>query len=466
MLLAREIGVGGALSWVLPVVALLILLSPLAGLLHRRSVRYRVCEEFVEFRVDLVLSSGRRLRRERLRTVDVTASPLHRLFGMAELTAGTGQGGDDKERVKLAPLPRHEAERLRRLLLGRPEPDAPRTDSTVLAAIDWSWLRYAPVSFAAPAIGAALFGLVLKLVDRFDLEKTAFEYVIGVFGDGRLWLAVPVVSAAVLAVGMLGSLVWFVEQWWDYRLEEEPSGITLHCRRGLFTTRSISIEQRRLRGVDLAEPLGSRPFGAARVDAVGTGIRKAEGDKKAVGYSTLLPAAPRGTADRVAAGILREEASPTAVTLCAHPGRAAQARGVGGGRGADTESGVVGGHRCPHRGAAASRVDCRGSTPAAGRGAARAGCVPEPGARSHRGVRGHPLGHPHPAHRRTAAVRGHRMADQAVGLPAQGGPGISDRRHPAGAGAYTVRDTAEADGIGFAEAAVPGLLDQFLDRTG
>lgn len=319
VLLAREIGVGGALSWVLPVVALLILLSPLAGLLHRRSVRYRVCEEFVEFRVDLVLSSGRRLRRERLRTVDVTASPLHRLFGMAELTAGTGQGGDDKERVKLAPLPRHEAERLRRLLLGRPEPDAPRTDSTVLAAIDWSWLRYAPVSFAAPAIGAALFGLVLKLVDRFDLEKTAFEYVIGVFGDGRLWLAVPVVSAAVLAVGMLGSLVWFVEQWWDYRLEEEPSGITLHCRRGLFTTRSISIEQRRLRGVDLAEPLGSRPFGAARVDAVGTGIRKAEGDKKAVGYSTLLPAAPRGTADRVAAGILREEASPTAVTLCAHP---------------------------------------------------------------------------------------------------------------------------------------------------
>lgn len=468
VVLAREIGLGAALSWVLPVAALLILLSPLAGLLHWRSVRYRVCGEFVEYRVDLVLSSGRKLRRERLRTVDVTAGPLHRLFGLAELTAGTGQGGDDnKERVKLAPLPRHEAERLRLLLLDQDEPDAPRTDSGVLAAIDWSWLRYAPVSFAAPAIGAVVFGLVLNLVDRFDLERPAFEYVTGLFGDGRLWLAVPVLVAAGLAVGMLGSLVWFVEQWWDYRLEGEPSGTTLHCRRGLFTTRSVSIERRRLRGVDLAEPLGSRPFGAARVDAVGTGIRKAEGDKKAVGYSTLLPAAPRGTADQVAAGILREEVSPTAVALRAHPPAARRKRVVWAVAAALTLSlvSLVGGalltEALPHPAWIATGVLLLPAAVLLGLDAYRS--------------LGHALTEAY------VVIRSGTLTRHTVALQRSGVIGWKIRQSvfqrraglisvtaltAAGAGGYTVRDTAEADGIGFAEAAVPGLLDQFLDRTG
>ncbi|GAA1154924.1 PH domain-containing protein [Streptomyces hebeiensis] len=467
VVLGRDIGFGAALSWVLPVAALLILLSPLTGLLHRRSVRYRITDEFVEVRVDVVLSSGRKLRRERLRTVDVTAGPLHRLFGLAELTAGTGQNGEDnKERVKLAPLNRHEAERLRRSLLNQPEPETAVAGPHLLAAIDWSWLRYAPVSFAAPAIGAVVVGLALRIVGRFDLEESALEYVAGVLGDGGIWPAVLALVAAGLAVGMLGSLVWFVEQWWDYRLEREPGGATLLCRRGLFTTRSVSIEQRRLRGVDVAEPLGSRPFGAARVDAVGTGIRTGDDDKKAAGYGTLLPAAPRETADRVAASVLREEAGPLAVPLRAHPAAARRKRVVWA--------------------VTAVPALCLTLTLV---GAALPGALPSTmwiavwtvavvlspaavllGLDAYRSL-GHALSGAY------VVIRSGTLTRRTVALQRSGVIGWKIRQSvfqrraglisvtaltPAGSGAYTVRDTAEADGIGFAGTAVPGLLDQFL----
>lgn len=467
VVLGRGIGFGAALSWVLPVAGLLFLLSPLAGVLHRRSVRYRITDEFVEVRFDLVLSSGRKLRRERLRTVDVTANPLHRLFGLAELTAGTGQGGDgDKERVKLTPLDRHEAERLRRSLLNQPEPETAAAGPHRLAAIDWSWLRYAPVSFAAPAIGAVVVGLVLRIVGQLDLEKSAFAYVVGVFGDGRIWPAVLVLVAAGLAVGMLGSLAWFVEQWWDYRLEREPGGATLLCRRGLFTTRSVSIEQRRLRGVDVAEPLGSRPFGAARVEAVGTGIRTADDDKKTASYGTLLPVAPRATADRVAASVLREEAGPLAVPLRAHPPAARRKRVVW------AVTAVLA--LCLMLTLVSAVLP--GSLPPGAWIAVWTVAVPLSSAAVLLGLDAYrSLGHA--LNGANVVIRSGTLTRHTVALRRSGIIGWKIRQSvfqrraglisvtaltPAGSGAYTVRDTAEADGIGFAGTAVPGLLDQFL----
>ena len=82
-------------------------------------------------------------------------------------------------------------------------------------------------------------------------------------------------------------------------------------RRGLFTARSISIEERRLRGVELVEPLGVRLFGAARVDAVATGLADDDEDKHA-DLKVLLPPAPAAVADEVAAQVLRESVAPTA----------------------------------------------------------------------------------------------------------------------------------------------------------
>jgi putative membrane protein len=139
-----------------------------------------------------------------------------------------------------------------------------------------------------------------------------------------LLVTVVVAVVAVGVVGSVGSLVVFTLTWWRYRLTRERRTGSLHVRRGLLTTRSTTLEEERLRGVAVVEPPGARILGAARVDAIATGLSHA--DQERSDPRGLLPVAPLAVAERVAADALRELAAPTAeVALRPHP-RAARGR--------------------------------------------------------------------------------------------------------------------------------------------
>lgn len=340
--LTREFGLTTALTWVLPVAVVVITLGPVAGEVYRRSFRFRITDELVETRFDLVLRSRRTLRRERIRTVDVTANPVLRVLGLAELTAGTGQGDGDTDRVRLVPLNRIDADELRRALLPRAAaPDDPVTGldapgaadaeseeaGELICALDWRWGRYAPLSAAAVVVGAAGLVAVVRVADWLGVEWAMAGRVVAMLGPDGLLVAIPAFLLVCVLFGMLGAVVVFAEQWKGYRLVRHREAEVLRVTRGALTTRSVSVDERRLNGITLLEPLGGRRFGATRVDAVAAGIRETERDK-ATGFRTLLPAAPRPVADRVAAEVLRTTPAPTSsVVLQAHP-RAARTKRV------------------------------------------------------------------------------------------------------------------------------------------
>jgi putative membrane protein len=126
-----------------------------------------------------------------------------------------------------------------------------------------------------------------------------------------------------VVVGVVGSLGLFVEMWFRYRLTREDGNLVM--TRGLLTTRTLSLERRRLRGVELVEPLGARLARAARVDVIATGMTtKTDEDK--TDPKTILPAAPYEKARRVAADVLGADAA-TATELTKHP-RAALGRRI------------------------------------------------------------------------------------------------------------------------------------------
>ncbi|WP_414944231.1 PH domain-containing protein [Amycolatopsis sp. cmx-11-32] len=313
-----------ALAWVVAGGVVLVGCGVLVDLFNWKAVRYRVTPDRLETAFTLVFRSRKSLQRERIRNVDLTANPLHRLFGVAVVTIGTGShesGGQG--RIKLNPVSRAEAERLRADLLRRAE-TAETDEDAPLAELDRSWIRYAPMSFLTPTLGLAAGGGLMQISEWAGLQKGLVDWVIGLFRGIPLVVAILILLAIAMVVGLVGALGLWVEMWWNYRLDRETGG-TLRVRRGLFTTRSISIEERRLRGIDLVEPLGNRISGAARVDAIATGMRQSDDNDK-TDYHTLLPAAPIATANRIAAEVLREPVSPTeAVRLTGHP-RAARAR--------------------------------------------------------------------------------------------------------------------------------------------
>src|SRR5439155_1750999 len=95
---------------------------------------------------------------------------------------------------------------------------------------------------------------------------------------------------AVVVVVAIFSTVAYVVAYWGFRLSRQPGG-TLHIVRGLLTRRSITLEERRLRGAEVSEPLLVRAVGGARAVAVATGLRVGRGAER--GGSLLVPPAPR-----------------------------------------------------------------------------------------------------------------------------------------------------------------------------
>ncbi|WP_098025974.1 PH domain-containing protein [Streptomyces sp. st115] len=288
---------------------------------HR--TRYRIGEERVDLHTGLLIVKRRSLARGRIRTVDLTANLLLRLLGLVTVRIGTGEQGSEST-LELDPVTRTEGERLRRLLLERAATAPPGVHREgELAVLDPGWIRYAPVSFVAPMLGGAAAGAVMQVSDWVGAQGQVIEWVGDRFRETPLLWVIIVLVLAALVAGVVGALGLWIEMWWNYRLEREPGG-TLRVRRGLFTSRSISVEEARLRGVDLVEPLGVRLLGAARLDAITTGLAK-DHEARNADHNTLLPAAPRTRADAVAADVLREADTPTGAALTPHP-RAARGR--------------------------------------------------------------------------------------------------------------------------------------------
>jgi putative membrane protein len=111
---------------------------------------------------------------------------------------------------------------------------------------------------------------------------------------------------------------------WNFRLVRTRStdGGSWHLTRGLFTTRETTIDHDRLAGVSLAEPIGLRVAGGARLSAIVTGL-----DRSQQGSSMLVPPAPSSVVTGVAQEVLDARA-PVTGELVGHGPRATRRRWV------------------------------------------------------------------------------------------------------------------------------------------
>ncbi|MGW1405836.1 PH domain-containing protein [Streptomyces sp. NPDC002403] len=462
--LSGRLGLGPAIAWVVAGSVLLIGSAAAGDLVRWRRTRYRVGADRVELHTGLLLVKKRSLARERIRSVDVTAHPLQRVLGLVTVRIGTGEHSGNDSTLELDPVTRPESERLRRELLARAATGTPGTHREgELAALDPRWIRYAPVSFVAPALGGAAAGAVMQVSDWFGAQGQVIEWVGDRFRDTSLLTMIVILALAAVLAGVVGALGLWVEMWWNYRLEREPGG-TLRIRRGLLTSRSVSIEERRLRGVDLVEPLGIRTFGAARVDAITTGLAK-DDEEQHGDHNTLLPAAPRAVADAVAADVLRETTSPTGAGLTGHP-LAARGRRLRRALWAVVVPVLVlallGVLLTPVLLWAA--LGCAAVGSVAGVFLARD---------AYRGL-GHTISGDYLVVR-SGSVRRSTAALERAGVigwtvrqtyfQRRAGVLSVTATTAAGAGAYTAYDTDVSEGLEFASEAVPGLLEPFLERV-
>jgi putative membrane protein len=430
------------------------------GLLRWLTTRYRVTDEQVEVRTGLVFRQRLATRRSRIRTVEATAKFGHRLFGVTAVRIGTGQHDQkDRKTIRLDAVTTAEADSLRRELLRRNVVTDPSgTRSEVIQKLDWAWLRYAPLTLSGLFAVAAIGGIVWRSVNELDIHVNR----IGLLRDGEHWLAsaglamvIGVILVVALVIIVFGSMIVYVLKFTGYQLTRE-SDDTLHVRRGLLTTSAVTIEEARLRGVEIREPLLLRAGGGARCTAVATGLQHRNESH------LLMPPGPATEAHRVAAKVLRTKQSPTTAALVRHSPSALRRRLV---RAVTPALVVV---------SALWLARVLGGWPD---WPWQVACALPVAAVPLAVNRFRNLGHA--LTRRYLVSRSGSFDRRTVALQRDGIVGWHVRKSffqrraglvtltatvAAGRGAYHVLDITESDGLRLAEAAVPGLLAPFVSR--
>lgn len=294
--------------------AVVLALGVVIGLVPWLTTRYRITGSGLEVRRGLLRRQSATARLDRIRSVDVTAGPLERILGVRKVVIGTGVGGD-RSALDLDPLPADVADALNVTLLRRgtgaphraggpatPAPGGtpagdPAEFEVELARLQPSWIRFAPYSLTGFAFVAAAAGIGARILNETGAwgasSQRAASGVRGlVEADPVLLLSAGIVALILLAV--LISVIAYVLSFYGFRLVRRPDG-ALHTSRGLISTASATVERKRVRGVQVHEPILMRPPGGAKVRAVATGTSK---------HALLLPPAPRAVALGVADAVL------------------------------------------------------------------------------------------------------------------------------------------------------------------
>ncbi|SDZ03108.1 putative membrane protein [Amycolatopsis xylanica] len=312
--------------WTLFGVGVLVVL----GVLRWFTTTYRVTPRQVQIRKGLLRKQVLTVSTDRVRTVDIDAQALHRVLGLAAVTVGTGRSDKGNEGIKLDALTADEAQRLRDELLHR-SPVTAETDvadlkppETTLAELDPKWIRFGPFTLSGlvtvGVLGAALSRVLSEAegdLDRFGPLRVLFRHL----ENAPLAQDIAEIVGVLAVVVIVASTAGYVLAYWNFRLSRHQSG-TLHISRGLINKRSTTIEERRLRGVEVSEPLLLRLVRGAKLLAITTGLRVGRGTER--GGTVLLPPAPREEAVRVAAIVGAPE--PLSADLVEHGPQARRRR--------------------------------------------------------------------------------------------------------------------------------------------
>jgi putative membrane protein len=313
----------------------LVVIAPIVlGALPWLTTHYRLTDSQIQVRKGLLNKNTSTAPLDRVRSVDLEASLLHRVLGLQKVQVGTGV---DDDRITLDALSAADAQALRTTLLRRreavavppagdrsaaapstdgpepaPRPVDPEPVPVELARIDWSWLRFAPFSLGRLVLLAGALGALSQFGDDLpiwneDTARSAWDWVT----QFALVAVVAVLTVAGLAIWLVVSVAGYVVQWWRFLLVREHG--SMHLTSGLFTTRSITVEEAKVRGVRMTEPLLMRAVGGAELSTLATGVED--------GVTQVLPPCPREVAVGVGEAVL-EHRGPLTDPLVAHGPRA------------------------------------------------------------------------------------------------------------------------------------------------
>ncbi|HEU5073779.1 MAG TPA: PH domain-containing protein [Polyangiaceae bacterium] len=201
---------------------------------------------------------------ERVQTVDVTAGPLQRLFGLVKVEVKTASG----TQVVMSAITEASAERLRSALARQPSPDAEALGAPEIARFELTSRELLLAASTSGRLGVILSGMgwLYSQVDEF-VEERLFQLLSTLNLADSMSRAGPLVIAgiviATLLIAFLASVIAEVARFGGFSVVR--TGDQLVIRRGLFERREVSVALDRIQAIRIIEGLLRQPFGYAAI---------------------------------------------------------------------------------------------------------------------------------------------------------------------------------------------------------
>jgi putative membrane protein len=305
--------------WPLVIASAIGILSTVLDAKRWLTTRYRITGDRVERRTGWLVRRYRHVPRDRIRNVDTSAKLRHRLARLRVIQIGTGEASMSSA-FTLDALSVEMAERLRGELM--PEQDDAGDRETVISGTRWYWVFYNIFRVWALLAAALFLGFAWLSLHTVGVD------LVDVVGDlvrradlGPLW-TVAAGTAVAFLIGSAALAAEFTTKYWNFELVRVngEEGTALLTRQGLFTTRTVHREDRRIRGIHLHEPLLWRWLRLAETRVITTGLRGAREET-----ANILPRGPVGVARHAVRAVLPDGFFPLEAPLRRHP-RTALAR--------------------------------------------------------------------------------------------------------------------------------------------
>ena len=206
-----------------------------------------------ELRIDsgLLQKRSKRVRLNRVQSVDVLEPFTARIFGLAEVRVTTA--GTERSAVRLRFLSRPVARQLRADLLNRSGGGADGAEEAperpVVSVPHGQLIRAVLLQTISWRLVPLLIGPLLAVVGQQNSHRATSGLGIALF----LWFAVLILHAIWQRVTTL----------WDFTVTESPDG--LRIRHGLFSTSRQTVPPGRIQAILVHQPMAWRLFGWAQV---------------------------------------------------------------------------------------------------------------------------------------------------------------------------------------------------------
>jgi len=254
-----------------------------------------------EFRIDsgLLQRQSKRVRLDRLQSVDVIQPLTARVLGLAELRLSTA--GTERASLRVRYIAYGHAQALRAELLGRSAGIGPG----VAEAPEHPLITIQPGSLLAAVLLELVSWRVLLLLAGPALAVAAANA-----SSGPHPAATGVgIGLFVYGLFIVAHFIWRrVTTLWDFTVAESPDG--LRIRRGLLATSAQTVPFDRIQALYLHQPMLFRPFGWALVRMNVAGYVGREVSEQTV----LLPVAPRAFAEWLVSRVVGVDVAQVAVT--------------------------------------------------------------------------------------------------------------------------------------------------------